>query len=281
MSKGPLAANPSAAVPGATQAPPRSTGPILFVPVEPDSLGAGNRSARWANASAVAVRVARLPGTAYLTFRDVRETFRDKAQAAATSASTGLSGLSGAASPFRAAVNTARALLLSEAARALLLSEAARVMPPQVGGTAAAQVTKGTALEPSRVGATAAAQVTKGTASAPPRVASTLAAEVLKAGARPAPRDGEVSSTRLGVEALRVAMSRAGGRFAPGFDVSLAMQCTATAANTLCEPGAAMSKKVTSGVSSVGAIVAATHIPVVSQSGAVVSMASHFVGTFL
>ncbi|QSQ10801.1 hypothetical protein [Myxococcus landrumensis] len=229
--KSPHAMHPSTPAPGTAQVPPRSTGPILFGPVETSALvaSASTRSARWASAAATVVQVARLPGTAYLTFRDVRETFRNKAQAVAPS-SVGVSS-------FRAAASLARTVLTEATPRA------AR-------------------------GAT-------------PRVVSTLAAQVLKSGSPGVQRDGDAPSTRLGVDAARVAVSKAAGRFAPGFDVTLALPCTTAAAGTLGEPGVAMSKKVTAGVSSVGSIAAATHIPVVSQAGAVVSMASGFVGTFL
>ncbi|WP_342379010.1 hypothetical protein NVS55_06330 [Myxococcus stipitatus] len=229
--KSPHAVNPSANAPGAAQVPPRSTGPILFGPVETSALvaSASARSPRWAHAAATVVQVARLPGTAYLTFRDVRETFRDKARAVAPS--------SARVSSFRAAANLARTALAETTPRA------ARV--------------------------------------ATPRAVSTLAAQVLKAGSTGGSREAEAPSTRLGVDAARVAVSKGAGRFAPGFDVTLAQPCATAAASTLGEPGVAMSKKVTAGVSSVGAISAATHIPVVSQAGAVVSMASGFVGTFL
>ncbi|WP_144370001.1 hypothetical protein [Myxococcus stipitatus] len=244
--KSPHAVNPSTHAPGAAQVPPRSTGPILFGPVETSALvaSASTRGPRWAHAAATVVQVARLPGTAYLTFRDVRETFRDKARAMAP--------VVAGVSSFRAAANLARTALAETTPRAAV---SATPVP--------------------------ASQVVKGASEQPPRVASTLAAQVLKTASRSVPTEGEAPATRLGVDAARVAVSKGAGRFAPGFDVTLALPCATAAASTLGEPGVAMSKKVTAGVSSVGAIAAATHIPVVSQAGAVVSMASGFVGTFL
>jgi len=74
--------------------------------------------------------------------------------------------------------------------------------------------------------------------------------------------------------------AKAAGRFVPGANVAIAALDTATAAATLADPNASTGAKVTSCITAVGSIVAATNIPVVSQIGAAVSAVSSFIGSF-
>jgi hypothetical protein len=84
------------------------------------------------------------------------------------------------------------------------------------------------------------------------------------------------SIAKAGVKAL----GKVGGRFAPGVNVAIAAVDTAAFVNKMRDPKASTASKVTSGVTALGSIAAATNIPVVSQVGAGVSMVSDIVGGF-
>ena len=77
------------------------------------------------------------------------------------------------------------------------------------------------------------------------------------------------------------ALGKAGGRFAPGVNIAIAAVDTAAFANKLRDPKASTASKVTSGVTALGSIAAATNIPILSQVGAGVSTVSDIVGGFL
>ncbi len=66
----------------------------------------------------------------------------------------------------------------------------------------------------------------------------------------------------------------------PGVNVAIAAADTAAAYATITDPTASPGKKITSGITAVGSVVAATNIPVVSQVGAAVSTVSSFLGSF-
>lgn len=68
------------------------------------------------------------------------------------------------------------------------------------------------------------------------------------------------------------------GRFAPGLNVGIAALDVGIAIKTITDPNASVAAKVTSGITALGSVVAATNIPVVSQIGAAVSIASTAVG---
>ncbi|QRK07756.1 hypothetical protein JQX13_48555 [Archangium violaceum] len=73
-------------------------------------------------------------------------------------------------------------------------------------------------------------------------------------------------------------LGRAAARFAPGVNVAVAAMDVTMAATTLANPDASTTAKVTSVITAVGSVAAATNIPVVSQVGAAVSVVSSFVG---
>lgn len=68
------------------------------------------------------------------------------------------------------------------------------------------------------------------------------------------------------------------GRFAPGLNVGIAALDVGIAVKTITDPKASIAAKVTSGITALGSVAAATNIPIVSQVGAVVSIASTAVG---
>ncbi|NTX09196.1 hypothetical protein FJV41_37580 [Myxococcus llanfairpwllgwyngyllgogerychwyrndrobwllllantysiliogogogochensis] len=254
---------------GATQVR-RTQGPIRFGPLETGLTGTtvegvNTRSARWAGGVSTAASVAQLPGAAYLSFRDVRDAFRNPSGESANRAlgsvsglaSTGLNvakgglDLAGNVSNFRAAANAARTAFTQAA--------------PEATGAVA-----------NRVATSAASEAAQGSSRQVTRHAAARAAG-----------EGLEDAGRLGANAARTALqgggtavARAAGRFAPGLNVAIAAADTAAAASTLADPNAAVGKKVTAGVTALGSIAAATNIPVVSQAGAVVSTVSSFVGAF-
>jgi len=91
---------------------------------------------------------------------------------------------------------------------------------------------------------------------------------------------GAGTAVKVGAEAAGVA-GKAAGRFVPGLNVGIAAADTAIAANTISNPKASLGDKITSGITAAGSIASATNIPIVSQVGAGVSLASTAVGTAL
>lgn len=68
------------------------------------------------------------------------------------------------------------------------------------------------------------------------------------------------------------------GRFAPGLNIGIAAMDVGIAIKTISDPKASVAAKVTSGITALGSVAAATNIPIVSQVGAAVSLASTAVG---
>ena len=95
-----------------------------------------------------------------------------------------------------------------------------------------------------------------------------------RAAARAALSEGGKAAAKAGAGTL----AKAAGRFAPGANIAIAAFDTANAISTVRDPNASTTKKVTSVITAVGSIAAATNIPVVSQIGAGVSAVSSFVG---
>jgi hypothetical protein len=99
--------------------------------------------------------------------------------------------------------------------------------------------------------------------------------------------DTAIDAARTGLGAAKVATKAAGplakmaGRFAPGANVAMAALDTANAVATWRDPKASTAAKVTSGITALGSIAAATNIPVVSQVGAAVSTVSTIAGAVI
>ncbi len=88
------------------------------------------------------------------------------------------------------------------------------------------------------------------------------------------------AAVHAGAEAAGTTLARAAARFAPGVNIAMAAIDTGIAVATLADPKASTGSKITSCITAVGSIAAATNIPVVSQIGAGVSIVSSFVGGF-
>jgi hypothetical protein len=99
--------------------------------------------------------------------------------------------------------------------------------------------------------------------------------------------DTAFDAARTGLGAAKVATKAAGplarmaGRFAPGANVAMAALDTANAVATWRDPKASTAAKITSGITALGSIAAATNIPVVSQVGAAVSTVSTIAGAVI
>ncbi|WP_163787226.1 hypothetical protein [Myxococcus vastator] len=246
---------------------PRRIGPFSLGSSGSTVEGANTRAARVAGGAGLAASVAQLPGAGYLAARDVRDAFRNPsgesinkaAGSVASLASTGLNVVKGGlevagnVSNYRAATNAARTAFNAAAPEALR------------GGAGA-----------NRVATTAANAALDGGSRQVVRQAAAAVAE--EGGERAARLAGNAARTALRNGGTQVA--RAAGRFAPGLNVAIAVADTAAAVSTIRDPNASTGKKITSGITALGSIAAATNIPVVSQAGAVVSTVSSFIGSF-
>ena len=121
------------------------------------------------------------------------------------------------------------------------------------------------------------------------KLAGKLDANIIKTGALVLGGDAKGVATALktaetATKAAGAAAKGAGtaaklaGRFAPGLDVGIAALDVGIAVKTITDPKASIAAKVTSGITALGSIAAATNIPIVSQVGAAVSIASTVVG---
>ncbi|MFY0573863.1 cell wall anchor protein [Cystobacter fuscus] len=112
-------------------------------------------------------------------------------------------------------------------------------------------------------------------------IANTMGAATRAAGKTLAREGAEAAgkaAVQAGVRAAAGPVAKAAGRFVPGANVAIAALDVASAYSTVKDPKASTTKKVTSVITAVGSVAAATNIPVVSQVGAAVSTVSSFVG---
>jgi len=112
------------------------------------------------------------------------------------------------------------------------------------------------------------------------RVASAASKVAAKAGGKVLTKVAQrVAGTAIAKSGAKV-LGKVGGRFAPGVNVAIAAVDTAAFVKTMRDPKASTASKITSGVTALGSIAAATNIPIVSQVGAGVSLVSDIVGSF-
>jgi len=120
------------------------------------------------------------------------------------------------------------------------------------------------------------------------KAGSSLAKGILGSGTRSAAKaalsavgkEAGEAAVKAGAKAAAGTAAKALGRFAPGVNVAIAAVDVANAGATLMDKNASTGKKVTSVITAVGSIAAATNIPIVSQVGAAVSTVSSIVGAF-
>ncbi len=111
-------------------------------------------------------------------------------------------------------------------------------------------------------------------------VAGSASRAAAKATLNAAGREAAEAALKAGARAAAGPAAKAAARFAPGLNVAMAAVDTAQAVATLADRNASTGKKVTSVITAVGSIAAATNIPIVSQVGAAVSTVSSIVGAF-
>jgi hypothetical protein len=111
-------------------------------------------------------------------------------------------------------------------------------------------------------------------------VSGTAGRSAARAVLRQGSNDAAKAATTAAARAAKGPIAKAAGRFVPGANVAIAAHDTYTAVKTIKDPNASLGKKITSGVTALGSIAAATNIPVVSQVGGAVSAVSSFVGGF-
>jgi predicted HicB family RNase H-like nuclease len=110
------------------------------------------------------------------------------------------------------------------------------------------------------------------------RVAGAASKVAASAGGKVAAKVAQKVAGNAVAKAGTKALGKAAGRFAPGVNVAIAVADSASFVKTLRDPKASVGAKITSGVTALGSIAAATNIPVVSQVGAGVSLVSSVVG---
>ncbi|MBI5549392.1 MAG: hypothetical protein HY901_36360 [Deltaproteobacteria bacterium] len=115
-------------------------------------------------------------------------------------------------------------------------------------------------------------------------IAKAVTASANRAAARAALHTGGKAAAEAGLEAgarsATSSIARAAGRFAPGLNVAIAALDTASALSTLRDASASTGKKICSCMTAAGSTVSATNIPIASQLGAAVSIASGVVGGY-
>lgn len=112
------------------------------------------------------------------------------------------------------------------------------------------------------------------------RVAQVASKVAAKAGGKVLSKVAQKVAGSAIAKAGAKALGKAAGRFAPGVNIAMAAIDTASFVNTMRDPKAGVGAKITSGVTALGSIAAATNIPIVSQVGAGVSLVSSIVGGF-
>ena len=132
----------------------------------------------------------------------------------------------------------------------------------------------------SRAVQTAASNAAKATGSLADGIVGSGGRSAAKAALQTAGNEvGEVA-LKQGAKAAAGTAAKALGRFAPGVNVAIAAVDVANAGATLMDKNAGAGKKVTSVITAIGSVAAATNIPIVSQVGAAVSTVSSIVGSF-
>ncbi|QSQ24115.1 hypothetical protein JY651_03825 [Pyxidicoccus parkwayensis] len=159
--------------------------------------------------------------------------------------------------------------------------KASEAVAKAASGTALKQVFEGATAKAARRAITeTATKVAQETAGSIARGAGSASRAAGKAVLSAAGREAGEAALKAGARAAAGPAAKAAARFAPGLNVAMAAVDTAQAVATLADSKASTGKKVTSVITAVGSIAAATNIPIVSQVGAAVSTVSSIIGAF-
>jgi hypothetical protein len=250
-------------------------------------LNLGGIAKQVGGAYSTVTNAVKLPGQIATAVQDVRDAVRSgTAQARDKAIGTVASAASTAVSTVKGGLELARdANKFGSAYRAA--SSAFRSVAPNATGKAVFAAAS-TAARQTFEGATKLGDVRRAVGTAVSNVArhgDTVAHTVgaaSRAAGRTMIREGSEAAGRAAIGAAARAsagpLARAAGRFAPGANVAIAALDVASAYSTVRDPNASTTSKVTSVITAVGSVAAATNIPVVSQVGAAVSTVSSFIG---
>jgi hypothetical protein len=251
-----------------------------------DKLTKGGIAKKVGGAFGTVTNATKLPGQVATAFKDVRDAIRSGSAQARDKA------IGSVATAGKTAIQTVKGGL--EIARDVqkfggayrAASDAFRTVAPNATGKAV-RAAATTAAKHAFEGATSVGDVRRAVSTAVKGAAkgSSIAQTVgsaTRAAARTAVREGSEAAgkaaIRAGARAAAGPLAKAAGRFAPGANIAIAALDVASAYSTVRDPNASTTKKVTSVITAVGSVAAATNIPVVSQVGAAVSTVSSFVG---
>ncbi len=233
--------------------------------------------------------LATLPGKIGTAAKDIRQAVRTGSRAdIATAAQSTLGAAKGAASTAKAALSTAVTVnkLTTTYKAATTAFQAAVPGASKAVTTAAAKAAMKGTFEGLTKGAvkTAASSAALAAAKKGGTIATAVAGSASRAVAKAALREGGKAAgeaaLKAGARAAAGTLGKAAARFTPGLNIAIAALDTANAVATVMDPKASTGKKVTSVITAIGSIAAATNIPVVSQVGAAVSAVSGFIGSF-
>ncbi|RKG89589.1 hypothetical protein [Corallococcus terminator] len=207
----------------------------------------------------------------------------DAAKAGLNVVSGGIQGSKVAGGILHAAVVTQKLGAEKAALEAFkrVAPNASEAVAKAASGTALKQVFEGATAKAARRAITeVATETAQKAAGSIARGAGSASRAAGKAVLSAAGREAGEAALKAGARAAAGPAAKAAARFAPGLNIAMAAVDTAQAVATLADPKAGTGKKVTSVITAVGSIAAATNIPIVSQVGAAVSTISSIVGAF-
>ncbi len=250
-------------------------------------LNLGGIAKQVGGAFSTVTKAVKLPGEIATAVKDVRDAVRSgTAEARDKAIGTVASAASSAISTVKGGLDIARDVTKFGSSYRAAADAFRSVAPNATSKAVRAAAT--TAARHAFEGATKVDDVAKAASAAVRTVASNgstvakTAGAATRAAGRTLIREGGEAAARAGLQAgARAAagpIARAAGRFAPGANIALAAMDVASAYSTVRDPQASTTKKVTSVITAVGSVVAATNIPVVSQVGAAVSTVSSLIG---
>lgn len=233
--------------------------------------------------------LATLPGKVGTAIKDIREAARTGSLSdIATAAQSTIGAAKGAVSTAKSALTTAVTVnkLTSTYKAASAAFQAAVPGATKAVTAAAAKAAMKSTFEGLTKGAvkTAVTEAAMLAAKEGGTIAKAVAGSASRAVAKAALREGGKAAgeaaLKAGAKAAAGTLGKAAARFTPGLNIAIAALDTANAVSTVMDPKASTGKKVTSVITAIGSIAAATNIPVVSQVGAAVSAVSGFIGSF-
>lgn len=264
-----------------------SIGPARLPGTSSHVEGLNTGASRIAGAAGTLAGAAQLPGAVYTAQRDVRAAIANPTDANINTAVGSTAGaLSTTASVTKGVLengaNIQTARNASQSATAAFRTAAPHASESVVRSASRAAAGSALAGNTARVAERATVEAGRAAVHASGETMAHALGTAGRTAARTALREGGEAAAHAAVSAVArggaSTLARGAARFAPGLNVAIAAADTAVAVSTLRDPNASTTKKVTSCITAVGSIAAATNIPVVSQVGAAVSTVSSLIG---